>query len=34
MNFTYEEHIRKHTRKENTYHEDCDFCNGKKEAEK
>lgn len=25
--FTYEEHIKKHTMKENTYNPDCEYCN-------
>ena len=27
--FTYAEHIKKHTMKENTYNEDCEYCNPK-----
>jgi len=25
--FTYEEHIKKHTKKENTYNPECEYCN-------
>lgn len=25
--FTMEEHIRKHTKKENTYNSECEYCN-------
>ena len=25
--FSYAEHIKKHTMKENTYNEDCEYCN-------
>ena len=29
--FSYEEHIRKHTQKENTYCRECKYCNPKME---
>jgi galactose-1-phosphate uridylyltransferase len=29
-NITYEQHVKKHTNKENTYDENCPFCNGEK----
>lgn len=25
--FSYEKHIKKHTKKENTYDENCEYCN-------
>jgi len=27
VKFTYEQHIKKHTMKENTYNENCEYCN-------
>lgn len=31
--FSYEEHIRKHTKKENTYNSECLYCNPQNRTE-